>query len=382
MRGQFILLLALLEVSATTASEADAALSTIKSVKREGAGNEQAAAAWKALVKQGPDAVPAILAAFDGADATVANWLRSAIDAIAEREQADGRKLDAGKLEMFLKDTKRDPRARAFALELLAQADPEARARLLPGLLDDPSAGVRREAVAHAVKFADLLGSNADDRRRAEFQKLFKAARDVDQVEAIAKKIKELGGAEPDVIAHMGLITRWELAGPFDNSALKGFAATPPKVEAWKEFATGHPRAQVELYQAFGTAKGLKKDGKKDAVYALCRTEFDSPGERSAEIRLATQNAVKVYCNGGEVFSRDEYHHNQKLDQHIARVRLKKGRNEIVVKICQDDMTPDWTFAWEFQCRMCDEIGGAIPLKVLTAPNAVPVKPLPPKEKK
>src|SRR5262249_54025410 len=167
------------------ATEIDNALSALKSVRREGAGNEQAAAAWKALVKQGADAVPAILAAYDGADATVANWLRSAMDAIAEREQADGRKLNAIGLETFLKDTKRDPRARAFALELLAQADPEARTRLLPRLLDDPSAGVRREAVAHAMKFADLLGSNTDDRRRAEFQKLFKSARDIDQVEAI-----------------------------------------------------------------------------------------------------------------------------------------------------------------------------------------------------
>ena len=92
---------------------------------------------------------------------------------------------------------------------------------------------------------------------------------------------------------------------------------------------------------------------------------------------------MKIYLNGEEVFARNEYHHGQKLDQHSARVMLKKGRNEVILKICQDDWTFEWTFPWQFQCRVCDEIGGAVPIKVLTAPKAVPVKPQPdPKEKK
>src|SRR5438552_3066968 len=99
------------------------ALAAIKAVKREGAGNPAAAAAWKELVQRGPAALPAILAAYDGADATVANWLRSAVDAIAEKEQQAGRKLPLDKLETFVKDTQRDPRARAIALDLLIHGD-------------------------------------------------------------------------------------------------------------------------------------------------------------------------------------------------------------------------------------------------------------------
>ncbi len=44
-------------------------------------------------------------------------------------------------------------------------------------------------------------------------------------------------------------------------------------------------------------------------------------------------------------------------------------------------MTPEWTLTWAFQLRVCDEMGGAVPMKVLTAPNATPVKPEPPKKK-
>src|SRR5512143_2659797 len=88
------------------AAEIDQAVSAIKGVKREGLGNEAAAKHWKDLVKAGPTAIPTILAAFAGADATVVNWFRSAIDAIAENETKAGRKLDAGMLEQFVKETK------------------------------------------------------------------------------------------------------------------------------------------------------------------------------------------------------------------------------------------------------------------------------------
>jgi hypothetical protein len=354
------------------------ALAAIKSVKREGDGNEKAAAAWKIVVKHGSAALPHILAAYDGANATTANWFRSAVDAIAENEQTAGRKLSAEMLEAFVNDTQRDPRARHLAFELLVQTDVNARKRLLPGLIDDTGAGLRREAVAYAMELGNALGKDADSAKRAHFLKLFDQARDADQVETIAKKLKEFGAGEADVIGHLGLITRWQIAGPFDNAKLKGFAAPLPAVEKWNDHATGHARALVDLYQALGKAKGVK-DGKKDAVYALCRTEFDSPTEGAAEIRAATEDAVKIYFNGKEVFSREEYHHGRNLDAHVAPVTLRKGRNEIVLKICQDDLTYDWTVDWSFQCRVCDAIGGSIPLTFVTAPNAVPVKPEPPK---
>lgn len=368
--------------STVSAAEIEDAVSAIKSVKREGVGNEAAAARWKELVQAGPSAIPTMLAAFSGSDATVVNWFRSAIDAIAEKEAMAGRKLDAEKLERFILDAKNDPRARLLAFELLERIQPDARMRLLPKMEKDPGAGLRREAIALALKYVDLLGDNSNKKIQARLRGLFDSARDVDQVEFIAKKLKQVGGEEANVIEHLGLITRWEIAGPFSNAGLKGFAASLPKIEKWTEFATAEKRGLVDLYQVLNKEKGVKNN-KKDAVYALCRTMIEVPADRKAEVRMATENAVKIYVNGEEVFGREEYHHGQQLDQHIARVNLTKGRNEILIKVLQDDLTYEWTVDWHFQCRVCDEIGGAIPMKELTAPNAVPVAPKPkPKEEK
>ena len=86
---------------ANGADPLDPLLARIKSVGREGAGNAEAASAWRELARQGAEELPTILAALDDADATAANWLRSAVDAIAERELTAGRSLPAAKLESF-----------------------------------------------------------------------------------------------------------------------------------------------------------------------------------------------------------------------------------------------------------------------------------------
>src|SRR5262249_4872316 len=86
---------------ATSPAHADrrSALERIRAVKREGAGNESAAAAVRELSRLDAQAIPEILAAMDGADIVAINWLRSVVEAIAEREVAAGKSLPVGKLE-------------------------------------------------------------------------------------------------------------------------------------------------------------------------------------------------------------------------------------------------------------------------------------------
>src|SRR5437868_6170668 len=83
------------------ADDPAALLARLRSVGREGAGNPAASPAWRELARQGPDALVPILGGMDGADVTAANWLRAAVDAIAERELAAGRGLPADRLEAF-----------------------------------------------------------------------------------------------------------------------------------------------------------------------------------------------------------------------------------------------------------------------------------------
>lgn len=365
------------------AGEIDDAVAVLKSVKGEGKDNEKAAASWRELVGAGVKALPSVLAGFDGADAIAVNWLRTAVEAIADNEQRAGRKLPVDQLEAFVLDAKRGPRGREIALDLAIQTDSASRGRLAPSLLDDAAAGVRREAVAYALenlqkKYPKMTEPGAAD----ALKELLAKAREVDQVEKIAKHIKTAGDSI-DLVKHYGIVTRWQVAGPFDNTKLKGFAAPMPDKVEWKDFATGFDRGVVDLYAAFGKPKGLNKETKKkEAVYALARTEVESTNERPIEIRAQSANAIRIFLNGKEVFARDAYHHGERMDQHIGRGTLKAGKNEIRVKVCQDDRPMEWTFDWQFQLRISDDIGGAVPVTITTAPNAVPLKPEPKKEPK
>src|SRR5271165_1248790 len=93
MRSGLIQGLAGLALLTCAASQVDAAdvgplVARIKAVGREGAGNTEAATAWKELVGMGPEGLLDILASFEGANPVAANYLRNAADAIGEKALA------------------------------------------------------------------------------------------------------------------------------------------------------------------------------------------------------------------------------------------------------------------------------------------------------
>jgi hypothetical protein len=351
-----------------SAGEADALLARIKSVGREGAGNAEAGQAWRELVRLGPAALLPTLAAMDGADATAANWLRTAVDAIAEHEQAAGKALPADKLEEFVRQTSHAGPARRLAYEWLTRTDRTAPDRLLPGMLQDPSLELRRDAVARALAEAEKILQKGDNPAAlAAFQKVFAAARDRDQVDAVAKQLKALG-AEVDLAAHFGFIRKWQLVGPFDGTGGVGFqTAYPPEKGVdpaatytgkqgaelrWKEHIAADPYGLVDLNKALGKHSGA-------VAYAFAVVQ--SPAERVAEIRVGSDNAVKIFLNGKLLFFREEYHHGMRMDQHVGRGVLRAGSNEILLKVCQNERKEDWAQSWSFQLRVCDPLGAPLP---------------------
>ncbi len=374
MRNGAILLAAFLGLAAGD-DELGRALARIRAVEREGAGNGEATGAWKTVVARGPEAMLPALAAFDGAGPRAANWLRAAVDAIGEKALAAKRPLDAKGLEAFVADRGHDGAARRLAYDWLLRLDPSAPDRLLPGMLDDPGRELRRDAVARAVEAAQKRLKDGDKAAAADaFRKIFACAREPDQVNAIAKTLKDLGFGV-DLRAHYGFIDRWLLVASFDNVGMKGFdVAYAPEKEldpkappAGKdgqparivEHTTADPHGVVDLNVVLGKEKG-------SIAYALASVE--SPSGGPVELRVATNNAVKVFLNGELGFFRNEYHHGMKMDQYLLRGALRKGRNDVLLKICQNEQKEDWAQKWSFQARLCDGLGGAIPFKVVTEP--------------
>src|SRR5437660_930311 len=104
--GALVLAFALCLTGNAAAEELDTLLAQIKKVGKEGKGNAAAAKAWRELAKLGPEALPSILAGMDDADAVAANWLRAAVESIADRTLSSGRQLPAEKLEAFVRERK------------------------------------------------------------------------------------------------------------------------------------------------------------------------------------------------------------------------------------------------------------------------------------
>jgi hypothetical protein len=360
------------------ASEIDDLLASIKKVGSEGAGNVAARKAWQELTKKGPEVLPDVLAALDDADPVAANWLRNAVDAIADRTLAAGQKLPADRLEAFVRDTKHAGHARRLAYEWLARIDPGTPDRLLPGMLDDPGAELRRDAVAGVLKRAQQAFDAKEPGAKALYRQAFAAARDRDQMKVCVERLKALGETV-DLTKHMGFITQWMLVGPFDNTdGIRFDTEYPPergvdlkaayegkggKKIGWKEY-THEEKPGLADPDKVGVVDFNRAVGKLKGVTGFAFTAVESPAERPVEIRVGTFNAVKVFLNGKRIFEREEYHHGMQADQYIARGTLKKGRNEILVKVYQNQQTETFAEVWSFQLRVTDALGGAVPLTV------------------
>jgi hypothetical protein len=342
------------------------ALRTLREVGPEGRGNAEAAEAWQQLSAADARSLPAILAGMDGANELALNWLRAAVDVVATRELSKGGKLPVNALEKFIKDTRHHPRGRRLAYELVQRADAKTAAQMLPGMLDDPSAELRRDAVQQVMNDASALRvSGRSNDAVGRFQVALKSARDVDQVEGIAKHLKELG-RPVQLPGVFGWLTAWKVVGPFDSKDGAGFEKVyPPETGVdlkaeydglsgkvrWQELQSTNDYGLVDFNKPFGALKGA-------AGYAYA--EFNSDKARPVELRLGCKNAWKIWVNGQFLFGRDEYHRGMEIDQYRVNAQLKPGKNTLLVKMCQNEQKEDWTKEWEFQLRVTDALGTPI----------------------
>lgn len=347
-------------------------LASLKKVGKEGADNPDAARAWKALVAKGPDALVPILAAVNDDELVASNWLRSAFDAIAEKAVAEN-KLPKEPLEKFVLDTKNAGGARRQAYEWLAKIDETTPGRLLPGMLKDPAADLRRDAVELLVKQAQAAAETKDAAKEL-YQKALTGACDPEQVDVIAKALDKLG-EKVDVQKHFGVVATWHLIAPFEHTKKTGWdIAYPPekgidlaatyegkdkKTAKWVEHTTKDPQGVVDINKALGKTKGC-------VAYAVAFVE--SPEKQAVELRAGCINGLKVFLNGKELFAREEYHHGMRIDQYAPRGTLEKGLNTILLKVCQNEQEENWAQDWRFQLRLTDGVGAAVPFTPAKAP--------------
>lgn len=350
----------------------------LRAVGPKGEGHREATAAWQALAKADAEQLPEILAGMQGVGRLSENWFRAAVEAVAQRQVKQGGALPIAKLEAFLADTKQSPRARRLAYELVASVDSAAKGRLIPKLVNDPSLELRRDAIAVAFENAAALEKGADQQPAlAAYREIFVATRALDQIKAASGKLKALGD-KVDVPQHMGFLMHWKLIGPFDNVADKGYeTAYPPEHEinlaakydgkigpvSWTEYTTADEFGIVDLNAAFkrpkeGEQYKLTEEHKGAVAYAY--TEFQAPAARDVQLRIGCINGNKVWLNGDLLTANHVYHTGMEVDQYLAEGKLQPGVNTILVKVCQNEQSEAWAQSWQFQLRVCDEIGTAV----------------------
>ena len=372
-----LMLSVLPQLSLAAAADATAdAIALLQAARPGGVGSVENQRAAAVLVQQGEAAVLPILLGFRKASPVGENWLRNAFEQIDSDLTAAKKTIPPKVLEGFIADVSNAPAARRLAYESLRRQDPAAEARLIPGLLLDPSPEFRRDAVALLVKDAAAAEGPA---AIALYRKAFSGAVHEDQVKQISEALRK-AGETVDISRHFGFVSSWMIAGPFDNREEKGFAvAYAPEAEItadgpdlareydgmdakkvrWQAIETSDDFGVVDIAKQIENYKG-------SAMYASA--VWNSSAAQTLQVRLGTPNAWKLWVNGKLVFEREEYHRSSQMDQYAVPISLQAGRNIIALKICQNEQTQDWAQKYQYQLRICDTTGaGVLPVTAAAA---------------
>lgn len=348
----------------------------IAAVVKQGRGTPEGRAAWERLSQGNADLLPALLEGMNTKDTVAANWLRTVFEQIAQRELKAGKKLDATKILVFVKDVRKEGRTRRFALEFIERVQPGAAREVFLDSLDDPE--FRYDAVALALEKAKNASKAGNSLIAVNlFRQAFDKSRDLLQAREAALGLKE-SKIDVSVGEHLGFLMDWHLIGPFDGKGQQGLKLSYPpekKVDLneeldgqngkvrWKRFQVKEtPPTSKDRHQALVNLASKDALGNADDAVAFAYTEFIVDQAMKAELRGAADDNFAVYCNGVKVFAFEEWRNGVRHDRHRIPVELKAGKNSVLVKISQSE-PPNPEPNWEFMLRVVDATGKGIPMK-------------------
>ena len=136
-----------------------------------------------------------------------------------------------------------------------------------------------------------------------------------------------------DLLAGHGLVARWDVSGPYRVNRKKGPELCD--VEFWPEvaaeFARWRPVAPEHVTDGVVDLAGALGGG--DRV-AYLRSVVTAGRAADVELGLGSDDGIKAWLNG-EVVHEDNATRAHMYDQGKVRVRMKRGRNVLLLKIMQ-----------------------------------------------
>jgi hypothetical protein len=166
-----------------------------------------------------------------------------------------------------------------------------------------------------------------------------------------------------------GFINRWLLCGPFDNLGMDGhdrvyqpeetidlnatYAGKDGTTAKWQRNHTPQWTGYIDLRQEFDQTDWV-------CAYAVCWVTLEE-GPRDVMLRVGSNDSVKVFLNGNEVWS-NKVERTAAADDDMVPVTLPQGTSTILLKIGQTGL------GWGFYFRITERDSDVVPpgLRVFT----------------
>ncbi len=171
----------------------------------------------------------------------------------------------------------------------------------------------------------------------------------------------------------LGMIRDWQLIGPFDNERGQGFLAPFPPEKIidlqsscagkkrkvfWRKVPSCSPDGYVDL-------AGMLRPNRQAVAYLYTCLKLKSAVDVPAAIRLASDDGVRVWLNGAEVWKNDVTR-SCRFDQDLFSVNLRPGSNILLVKVAQSEGS------WGLRLRLTD-LNGAVLTNLTSESGLVPL---------
>jgi hypothetical protein len=177
-------------------------------------------------------------------------------------------------------------------------------------------------------------------------------------------------GRSDDFLQLLNFVNNFKIIGSFGRRNFDNFGTVfPPEkaIDFDANYAGAGSAGQVHWQTASVDAVGyldfLKHFSPGDWVCAYACCKVISPKAGPAQIRLGTNDTATVWLNGEKILSKN-IERSAAPDSDILPVRLEKGENTILIKVCNTERS------WGLYLRITDDQGN--PLKSLK------FQPLPP----
>ena len=300
------------------------------------------------------------------------NYLRAAFEAVASRAQS----LPDDELIAFFNDRQNDPRARRLVYELLLDrglvtGDSSDDQTLPQPRTDDPSPEMRRDAIDRVLTDGEQVAAGGDDPTELYLAAL-PGATLKSQFDELSERLADSGDA-PNYLDHFRFLTDWVIIGPFDNKDEANFDKSYPPEQSrdlnakyTSDFAGESPtgetpdelswtRAVVDQKTAELNLHDVAANYKGSLFYVVAA--FESDRGQPVQLRLATENAFKLWLNGELLVARPEYHRSKRFDQYVVPGTARAGKNEVLIKLLQNEQTQGWAQEYDVTVRVTDPNG-------------------------